>query len=65
MRSLITRPRVFAVLLAGSALAFSPLGGQATAQVPVEQLSTPCLTPAEGPWPGRPLVAASVPILAR
>ncbi|HET6292655.1 MAG TPA: zinc metalloprotease [Kribbella sp.] len=49
MRSLITRPRVFAVLLAGSALAFSPLGGQATAQVPVEQLSTPCLTPAEGP----------------
>ncbi len=49
MRSLITRPRVLAVLLAGTALAFSPLGGQATAKLPVDQLNTPCLTPADGP----------------
>jgi hypothetical protein len=47
MRSLI-RPRVAAVLLAGAAIAFSPLGGAAsTAKVPVGQLKSPeCLTPA-------------------
>ncbi|ONI67144.1 zinc metalloprotease [Kribbella sp. ALI-6-A] len=43
----ITRPRVLAVLLAGTALTFSPLGGQATAQLPAEGLSNPCFTPAE------------------
>jgi hypothetical protein len=49
MRSLITRSRVAAVLLAGAALTFSPLGGQATAKLPVEQLSNQtadCYTPA-------------------
>jgi hypothetical protein len=49
MRSLITRPRVLAVIAVGSALAFSPLGGQATAKLPVDQVKTPCVTPAEGP----------------
>ena len=49
MRSFITRPRALAVLLAGTALAFSPLGGQATAQLPADQVGKPCLTPAEGP----------------
>ena len=49
MRSLITRPRVLAVIAAGTALAFSPLGGQATAKLPVDQVKTPCVTPAEGP----------------
>jgi hypothetical protein len=43
----ITRPRVLAVLLAGTALTFSPLGGQATAQLPAEGLSNPCFTPAD------------------
>jgi Pregnancy-associated plasma protein-A len=46
---LITRPRALAVLMAGTALAFSPLGGQATAQLPADQVGKPCLTPAEGP----------------
>jgi hypothetical protein len=41
----ITRPRVLAVLLAGTALTFSPLGGQATAQLPAEGLTNPCFTP--------------------
>jgi hypothetical protein len=45
MRSFTTRPRVLAVLLAGTALAFSPLGGQATAKLPVDQLTNPCFTP--------------------
>ena len=49
MRSFITRPRALAVLVAGTALTFSPLGGQATAKLPADQLSNPCLTPAEGP----------------
>ncbi|MFF1818393.1 zinc metalloprotease [Kribbella sp. NPDC058245] len=49
MRSFVTRPRALAVLLAGGALAFSPLGGTATAQLPVEHTANPCLTPAEGP----------------
>jgi pregnancy-associated plasma protein-A len=49
MRSLITRPRVLAVMLAGTALAFSPLGGQATAKLPADQLSNPCFQPAAGP----------------
>ncbi|MFG1627249.1 zinc metalloprotease [Kribbella sp. NPDC049227] len=49
MRSFVTRPRALAVLLAGTALAFSPLGGQATAQLPVDQVGNPCLTPADGP----------------
>jgi hypothetical protein len=46
MRALTTRPRVLAVLLAGTALAFSPLGGQATAKLPADQLTNPCFTPA-------------------
>jgi hypothetical protein len=41
----ITRPRVLAVLLAGTALTFSPLGGQATAQLPADGLTNPCFTP--------------------
>jgi hypothetical protein len=49
MRSLFTRPRALAVMLAGTALAFSPLGGQATAKLPADQLTNPCLSPAEGP----------------
>ena len=49
MRSLITRPRVLAMIVAGTALAFSPLGGQATAKLPVDTLTNPCFTPAEGP----------------
>ncbi|GAA1609414.1 MULTISPECIES: zinc metalloprotease [Kribbella] len=49
MRSFLTRPRALAVLLAGTALAFSPLGGQATAKAPLDQLGNPaCFTPAEG-----------------
>ena len=35
--------------MAGTALTFSPLGGQASAKLPADQLSNPCLTPAEGP----------------
>jgi len=47
MRSLITRPRLLAVLLTGTALAFSPLGGTATAKLPLDQLdSLNCITPA-------------------
>ena len=38
MRSFITRPRALAVMLAGTALTFSPLGGQATAKLPADQL---------------------------
>jgi pregnancy-associated plasma protein-A len=49
MRSFVTRPRALAVLLAGTALAFSPLGGQATAKAPVDQTGPACFTPAEGP----------------
>jgi len=45
MRSFSTSPRALAVLLAGTALAFSPLGGQATAKLPTEQL-TDCYQPA-------------------
>ncbi|ADB30426.1 conserved hypothetical protein [Kribbella flavida DSM 17836] len=45
MRSFVPRP--LAVLLAGTALAFSPLGGQATAKLPAEGLSNPCFTPAD------------------
>jgi hypothetical protein len=49
MRSFVTRPRALAVLLAGTALAFSPLGGQATAKLPADQTGNPaCFTPAEG-----------------
>ncbi|ADB29849.1 hypothetical protein Kfla_0729 [Kribbella flavida DSM 17836] len=47
MRIHLTRPRVLAVLLAGTALTFSPLGGQATAHLPAEGLSNPCFTPAD------------------
>ncbi|WBQ04172.1 zinc metalloprotease [Kribbella sp. CA-293567] len=46
MRSLSIRPRAVAVLVAGTALAFSPLGGQANAKLPVEHLTNPCYTPA-------------------
>ncbi|MGW5192443.1 zinc metalloprotease [Kribbella sp. NPDC004138] len=50
MRSFVTRPRALAVLLAGTALAFSPLGGQATAKAPVDQTAgAACFTPEEGP----------------
>ncbi|MFC0627302.1 zinc metalloprotease [Kribbella deserti] len=46
MRSLITRPRAMAVLVAGLALTFSPLGGSASAQLPVDGLdSLNCVTP--------------------
>jgi Pregnancy-associated plasma protein-A len=48
MRSLVPRPRVLAVLLAGTALAFSPLGGQATAKLPADQLTNPCFVPPAG-----------------
>ncbi|MEU4603360.1 zinc metalloprotease [Kribbella sp. NPDC023972] len=49
MRSFITRPRALAVLLAGTALTFSPLGGQATAKLPVDQLpSADCFVPPAG-----------------
>ncbi|MET9268870.1 zinc metalloprotease [Kribbella sp. NPDC003557] len=50
MRSFVTRPRALAVILAGTALAFSPLGGQATAKAPVDQTAgAACFTPEEGP----------------
>jgi hypothetical protein len=45
MRSFITRPRTLAVLLAGTALTFSPLAGQATAKLPADQLAG-CYVPA-------------------
>ncbi|NIK62311.1 zinc metalloprotease [Kribbella shirazensis] len=49
MRSFVTRPRALAVLLAGTALTFSPLGGQATAMLPADQTGNPaCVTPEEG-----------------
>jgi hypothetical protein len=47
MRSFVTRPRAFAVLLTGTALVFSPLGGQAEAKLPADQAGTPCYSPAE------------------
>ncbi len=47
MRSFVNRPRAFAVLLAGTALAFSPLGGQAEAKLPADVAGTPCYSPAE------------------
>jgi hypothetical protein len=49
MRSLITRPRtkMAAILLAGAAIALSPLGGAASSAKPVDKLKSPeCLTPA-------------------
>ena len=47
MRSFTPRPRALAVLLAGTALAFSPLGGSATAKLPVDQPAgvADCFTP--------------------
>ncbi|GAB2570118.1 zinc metalloprotease [Kribbella endophytica] len=47
MRSFVNRPRAFAVLLAGTALAFSPLGGQAEAKLPADVSGNPCYSPAE------------------
>ncbi|GAB3823824.1 zinc metalloprotease [Kribbella italica] len=47
MRSFVTRPRAFAVLLVGTALAFSPLGGQAEAKLPADATGNPCYSPAE------------------
>jgi hypothetical protein len=47
MRSFVTRPRAFAVLLVGTALAFSPLGGQAQAKLPADATGNPCYSPAE------------------
>ena len=49
MRSFITRPRGAAVLLAGTALLFSPLSSQATAQLPTDQLpKSDCFVPPGG-----------------
>jgi hypothetical protein len=49
MRSLITRPRALAVLLAGTALTFSPVAGTATAKLPVDQLDAlNCVMPTTG-----------------
>jgi len=45
MRPFTPRPRALAVLLAGTALAFSPLGGQASAKLPVDR-TTDCVVPA-------------------
>ena len=46
MRALITCPRALAVLAAGAALTFSPLGGTANAKLPVDQLdSLSCVSP--------------------
>jgi len=47
MRSFTPRPRALAVLLAGTALAFSPLGGSATAKLPVDHPAAvpDCVTP--------------------
>ena len=47
MRSLVPRYRATAVLLAGAALAFAPLGGTATAKLPVDSPATECYVPAE------------------
>jgi hypothetical protein len=47
MRSFITRPRALAVMLAGTALVFSPLGGQATAKLPADQVAD-CFVPPAG-----------------
>ncbi|TDD13862.1 zinc metalloprotease [Kribbella turkmenica] len=47
MRPFITRPRALAVLLAGTALVFSPLGGQATAKLPAD-LAADCFVPPAG-----------------
>jgi hypothetical protein len=44
MRSFITRPRALAVVLAGAALIFSPIGSQATAKLPADQMSD-CFVP--------------------
>jgi hypothetical protein len=50
MRSFITRPRAVAAVLAGTALMFSPLGSQATAKLPADQLPKPdCFVPPAGP----------------
>jgi hypothetical protein len=49
MRSFITRPRAAAALLAGTALMFAPLSGQATARVPLDQPPTSdCFVPPGG-----------------
>ncbi len=53
MRSFITRPRGLAVLLAGTALVFSPLGGQATAKLPADQAAD-CFVPAGASAKGGP-----------
>ena len=47
MRSFITRPRALAVMLAGTALVFSPLGGQATAKLPAD-MAADCFVPPSG-----------------
>lgn len=48
MRSLPTRPRALAAVLAGTALAFSPLAGPANARLPVDQPhADECVTPAD------------------
>ncbi|MEU4194187.1 zinc metalloprotease [Kribbella sp. NPDC026611] len=48
MRSLITRPRVAAAVLAGSALLFTPLGGEATARPAAPQPAADCFVPPGG-----------------
>ncbi|WP_433014863.1 zinc metalloprotease [Kribbella sp. CA-294648] len=47
MRPFISRPRALAVLLAGTALAFSPIGGQANAKLPADLPvnSADCIVP--------------------
>jgi hypothetical protein len=45
MRSFITRPRALAVVLAGAAMVFSPIGSQATAKAPAEQKAIDCFVP--------------------
>jgi hypothetical protein len=47
MRSLVTRSRAAAVLLAGAAIAFAPLGGTATAKLPADSPATECYVPAQ------------------
>jgi Pregnancy-associated plasma protein-A len=53
MRSFTTRSRGLAVLLAGTALVFSPLGGQATAKLPADQAAG-CIVPAGASAKGGP-----------
>ncbi|WP_237771079.1 hypothetical protein [Kribbella sp. ALI-6-A] len=57
MRSFVERPRAFAVLVAGTALAFSPLGVRPARSCRVAAKRARGLAPAPGT-----LAAASVPV---